>query len=343
MKAVSLFSGIGGIDIGLSAAGFDVIAQVEIDEYCQQVLTKHSRNWWPNSVIYDDVREFGADSINGQRIDILTGGFPCQPFSHAGKRLAEDDNRNMWPATRRIISEIRPRALLLENVKGLITQNKGEPGYLGTVLADLSEMGYVCGYGIISAADAGASHRRERVWIVAYSKNAGHDRRVSAQTDVPEASNRRECGRVQRNVRSKSMGYATANGRNRSRNHRRERRILPNKNGRMAQGKRQRRRREYGATPSSASAKLDARRTAQSVRKSKRLLDGSPYGIPSWLDTPEFPAPQGLHQYEWEPPRTVDKSQQYRRQRIQAIGNAVVPQIVYYIAKEIYKTLEPKP
>lgn len=123
MNAVSLFSGIGGMDIAFAAAGFDIIAQVEINEFCQRVLRKHKR-YWPHAALFADVRRFGIEDIPaGIIVDCLFGGFPCQPFSVAGKQEGADDHRNLWPEFRRIIGEIRPRAVLLENVPGIAAMN----------------------------------------------------------------------------------------------------------------------------------------------------------------------------------------------------------------------------
>lgn len=176
MKAVSLFSGIGMFDLGVSLAGFDIIAQVEIDEFCRRVLKRHAQEYWPNATQFVDVREFGRGSIDGQ-VDLIYGGFPCQPHSFAGSRKGAGDNRNLWPEFRRIIGEIRPRAVMLENVTG-ITQAytvAGElrPAYALTIVNDLAALGYDARWGIISAADAGAPHQRDRWWCVAYANDTG--------------------------------------------------------------------------------------------------------------------------------------------------------------------------
>lgn len=154
MRLGSLFSGIGGIDLAFQLAGFDIAWQVENDDYCTQVLTKH----WPDVPKYGDVRTVTADI--GQ-VDVLAGGPPCQPFSVAGKRKGAADERNMWPEFRRLIGELRPRVVFLENVPAIAS------GYGPVVIGDLAEMGYDARWGVISAAAAGAPHRRERWWCVA--------------------------------------------------------------------------------------------------------------------------------------------------------------------------------
>jgi DNA (cytosine-5)-methyltransferase 1 len=167
-RAISLFSGIGGLDIGFATAGFDIIAQVEKDTFCQRVLTRHKREWWPNAAIFPDVRDFGRKDIAGE-INVIFGGFPCQPHSVAGKRLGENDDRNLWPEFRRIIGEFRPRTVLLENVPGILFGT----GYAVTIIADLTKMGYDCKWGTIQAADTGSPHKRERWFCMANTQSTG--------------------------------------------------------------------------------------------------------------------------------------------------------------------------
>jgi DNA (cytosine-5)-methyltransferase 1 len=150
----SLFSGIGGIDLGLERAGFRVIWQCEADAYCRAVLDHH----WPGVPCYSDVRALGCDV---PRVDLLCGGFPCQPVSVAGKRLAQADPRWLWPAFAGVIRRLRPPVVLIENVPGLL--NAG----LRDVLADLAELGFDAEWTIIRASDLGAPHIRARIFIVA--------------------------------------------------------------------------------------------------------------------------------------------------------------------------------
>ena len=150
----SLFAGIGGIDLGLEWAGFETAWFCEQDEYCQKILARH----WPGVPCFPDVR--GIDE-NAARVDVLAGGFPCQPVSTAGRRLAQDDPRWLWPEFARLIRLLRPRGVLLENVPGLLTAG------FGNVLGDLAESGYDAEWDCIPAAAAGAPHRRDRVFIIA--------------------------------------------------------------------------------------------------------------------------------------------------------------------------------
>jgi DNA (cytosine-5)-methyltransferase 1 len=152
----SLFSGIGGIDLGLERAGHKVIWQSEIDPYCNKVLKKH----WPKVTNYGDIKTIDWSTV--ERPDIICGGYPCQPFSTAGKRRGTDDPRHLWPWVRKAISELRPSYAMLENVRGHLSMGAA------TVIGELTEIGYDAEWRIISAAGMGAPHRRDRIIIVAY-------------------------------------------------------------------------------------------------------------------------------------------------------------------------------
>ena len=160
----SLFSGIGGIDLGMDMAGFECAWQVEIDDYCRQILDKH----WPGVPRYKDIYEVKGAEI--EPVDILCGGFPCQPVSVAGKRGGVDDERWLWDEFYRLICEIRPRWVVAENVTGLFSANSGR-AFAG-VLRDLAKGGYDAVWDVYPAGGpggVGAPHRRERVFLVAYT------------------------------------------------------------------------------------------------------------------------------------------------------------------------------
>jgi len=154
----SLFSGIGGLDLALEYHGFEVAFQVENDAYCNKVLEKH----WPEVTRYGDIRT--VDYAECGPVEGLIGGFPCQPFSVAGANRGQDDERNMWPEVIRAVRALRPGFVFLENVPGLLTHR-----YFGTILGDLAEAGYHAEWGTFRASDVGASHRRERLFILAYT------------------------------------------------------------------------------------------------------------------------------------------------------------------------------
>ena len=156
MRILDLFSGIGGFSIAADWLGWETVAFCEQDKFCQKVLKKH----WPDVPIFDDIKTLKGDEINGP-IDIICGGFPCQPWSTAGKRRGADDDRHLWPEMLRVVQETRPRWVIGENVAGIIRMG------LDAVLADLEAEGYACQSFVIPACGIGAQHRRDRVWIVA--------------------------------------------------------------------------------------------------------------------------------------------------------------------------------
>ena len=156
MRFGSLFSGIGGLDLGLERAGMECAWQVEIDDYCTRVLEKH----WPSVVKHREVEDVGGHNL--EAVDLIAGGFPCQPVSFAGKQKAQDDSRWLWPQFSRIINELRPRWVFIENVTGLLHRGMGD------ILYDLSEGGYHAIWDTLPASAFGALHKRDRVYVVAY-------------------------------------------------------------------------------------------------------------------------------------------------------------------------------
>jgi len=158
---LELFAGIGGIALASEWAGFEHVGFVERDPFCQKVLAKH----WPNVPIYDDVRTFDGTKFRG--VDLISGGFPCQPHSLAGSRKASGDERDLWGEVVRIVGEAKPRWFLGENVPGLFSSESGR--FFGRVVDDLAALGYRVGWACYGASDVGAVHRRNRVFIVAYS------------------------------------------------------------------------------------------------------------------------------------------------------------------------------
>ena len=171
----SLFSGIGGIDLGLERAGMKCRWQSEIDSYASRVLAKH----WPNTPNLGDVTEI--DWTNVERTDVVAGGYPCQPFSVAGRREGDTDSRHLWPYFATAIRVLRPRYALLENVSGHLSLG------FGHVLADMAALGYDCRWDCIPAASVGAPHLRDRVFIIA------RDTRTEQRRNVADSDNRRSC------------------------------------------------------------------------------------------------------------------------------------------------------
>lgn len=162
MRVLDLFSGIGGFSLGLERAGMRTVAFCERDEFCRDVLAKH----WPSVPCFEDIHDLDADRLGGiGSIDLVCGGFPCQPFSQAGKQLAQADDRHLWPAMREVIALSRPAWVIGENVTGIVALA------LDDVLADLEGLGYASRALIIPACAVDARHRRNRVWIIARDTN----------------------------------------------------------------------------------------------------------------------------------------------------------------------------
>lgn len=151
----SCCAGIGGIDLGLERAGMTVRWQVEIDDFCNRVLAKH----WPDVARFRDVRDVGAHCL--ERVDLIAGGLPCQPVSVAGPRRKQADERWLWPEFARVVSELQPAWVLVENVPGLRTAG------LRDVLADLADLGFDAEWETFGAYEFGAPHKRERIFLVA--------------------------------------------------------------------------------------------------------------------------------------------------------------------------------
>ena len=196
----SLFSGIGGLDLGLERAGMNVIWQSEIDPYACRVLKKH----WPEVPNHGDIKQIDWSRV--ERPAVICGGYPCQPFSTAGNRKGEEDPRHLWPWVRQAISELRPRYAILENVRGHLS--------LGgtTVIANLAAIGYDAEWRIVSAASVGAAHRRDRIIIVAYPDNTG-SRAHRHDTDRERSTEKQEREDItQRGISGRGADVAYPNG-----------------------------------------------------------------------------------------------------------------------------------
>ena len=161
----SLFSGIGGFDLAAEWMGWENVFHCEWNEFGQKIL----KYYWPNAISYGDITKTDFTIWRG-KIDILTGGFPCQPYSTAGKRLGKDDERHLWPEMLRAIQEIQPSWVVGENVLGLVNWNGGL--VFDEVQSDLEAQGYEVQPYILPACAVNAPHRRDRIWFVAYRTNA---------------------------------------------------------------------------------------------------------------------------------------------------------------------------
>ena len=165
LKVLDLFSGLGGFSLGLERTGcFKTVAFCEIDKYCSLILNKH----WKGIKIYDDVKKITKEQFDTDGTpypDIVTGGFPCQPFSVAGKQKGTGDDRHLWPEMFRIIKTFKPKFVIGENVKGIVNIQDGV--VFETVCTNLESEGYEVQAFNIPACGVGAPHRRERIWILA--------------------------------------------------------------------------------------------------------------------------------------------------------------------------------
>ena len=176
MYQISLFTGAMGGDLAtVHILGWRPVLYCEIDKYCQSLITQRVKDGYlPDAPIWGDVRTLRGRILEPYRRlaeehpVVITAGFPCQPWSIAGKQKGESDDRNFWPDTIRIIREVRPQFCFLENVPALLA---GSHGYFGQILGDLAESGYDARWCVLSAAEVGAPHLRKRIWILAYPQS----------------------------------------------------------------------------------------------------------------------------------------------------------------------------
>lgn len=220
LKVLDLFSGIGGFSLGLErTGGFETVAFCEIEEFPREVLKKH----WPEVPCYHDVRELTAEQLtaDGIAVDVITGGFPCQDISIAGQQagIGEGTRSGLWSEIVRLIGELRPRYILVENVANLLNgPSEKRGGWFGRILTDLAEVGYDAEWHCISASALGACHHRDRVWLIAHPDEIGQGRPPNARITAffgegikwmvkgweagiyPDAWEKREQGRIKQSV-----------------------------------------------------------------------------------------------------------------------------------------------
>ena len=196
----SLFAGTGGFDLGFAWAGIETIWQVEIDDYCRQVLAQH----FPEAERFSDIRECGAHNL--KPVDIISGGVPCQPTSFAGSRRGDKDSRWLWPQMRRVVSDLRSTWVICENPPGIITMG------LDNVLSDLESIGYAWRAFNIPACSVGAYHIRERVLIVAHLDSEG-----ASQQKRTEQNERGRLGNIHKETDEPDSGETRLQGRGKTR------------------------------------------------------------------------------------------------------------------------------
>jgi DNA (cytosine-5)-methyltransferase 1 len=304
----SLFSGIGGFELAARWCGFTNVFSCELEPFNRRVLHHH----FPESDLHNDIKEMDATQYHG-RVDIISGGFPCQPYSVAGKRLGKEDERHLWPEMLRIIREVAPAYVVGENVRGLVNWSDGM--VFEEVCVDLEAAGYDVQPFILPAAGVGAPHRRDRVWFVAYSNNqrtgAGFGQVQSADGEVPQWDDDAEsCNSGNWNAANTNCGRlegAKKSGRD-SIDVKRESGI-----GNVADASRKR------LSPSMADGKLGGRQRLEQCNKRPTWdafptftpICGGDDGLPAKLDGITFP--------------------KWRADSIKAYGNAIVPQVAYQI------------
>lgn len=179
MNVLSLFSGIGGLELGLERAGMTVVGQVEIDPFCRSVLARH----WPEVPRHDDVRTAPAWWASRARpaVHVVAGGFPCQPFSSAGRRRGVADERWGWPWMADVVRTVRPDYVVVENVDALVRDTEA----FGWILGDLAQLGFDADWGVLSACALGAPHVRRRLFLVAHTHRGDGPARLGTQLPPP--------------------------------------------------------------------------------------------------------------------------------------------------------------
>lgn len=333
----SLFAGIGGIDLGLQRAGMHIAWQVENDPYCVRVLEKH----WPDVPRYGDIRGVNWDEL--EPVDVIAGGFPCQPVSVAGRQQGTADERWLWPHMAGAVRHLQPRYVLLENVPGLLANGMGD------VLGDLAAIGYDCEWRCISAADMGAPHLRRRIWIVAYPHSDRPRLGVFPEPDgtqnsdglgdpIPDADSEQLRNQPVTHSRSGSPAVFADDGLNRPVADtdiiRRDWRSgnQPETHGRP-QPENGNPMGDTDSAPKDAhtSGRGSRHTTSEPSRRPTECgLGRSPHGLPRGMDD------LNVWQPGWEHgiPRTLH-GQQNRTARLRALGNAVVPQILELLGRLI--------
>jgi len=290
----SLFSGIGGFDLAAEWMGWENVFHCEWNEFGQKVL----KHYWPKAISYDDITKTDF-TIHRGKIDILTGGFPCQPYSMAGKRKGKEDERHLWPEMLRAIREIKPRYVVGENVSGLLNWNGGL--VFNEVQADLEAEGYEVQPVLLPACAVNAPHRRDRVWFVAFN----------AKCDAGGPSQNLAGKNTKRFVIDEQEGIFQ------KKDHKRVGQFTISGNDTNAKRKRQS---EQGQPAGSVHFKTDSKWKASWSYNDDRWPTQSPIcsrddGLSNRLDGITFP--------------------KWRQESVKAYGNAIVPQIAFQIFKAL--------
>jgi len=314
MNHLDLFSGIGGFSLALEKVGFTTVGFCEVDPYCRLLLQKH----WKGVTIHNDIKKLEAKDIR-EPIDILTGGFPCQPYSVAGKQKGTDDNRYLWPDMFRVIKEIKPTFIIAENVRGIVNIQDGM--VFETVCSDLESEGFEIQPFIIPAAGVGAPHKRERVWIVGYSKHNG-----SLTSKIRRGNKEANAGtqkRQNQTIKSKRTSRSNDNE------------IMENSRRTLRQGA------KFSKENADESKQKNANKFERSSSSSESYVANSK-GIHVQGQQDRSRQEQSRRESWWEFEPNVGRVANGvpgRVHRLKGLGNSIVPQIAEEIGKAIWKTL----
>jgi DNA (cytosine-5)-methyltransferase 1 len=331
MKVLDLFSGIGGFSLGLEWAGMETIAMCEKDKFCRQVLAKH----WPDITIHEDIRKLDGREYKNA-IDVVCGGFPCQPFSVAGKQLGKEDDRHLWPEMLRVIKESAPTWVIGENVSGFVSMA------LDDVCLDLEAEGYEVQSFVIPACAVEAHHKRDRCWIVAYSDENERRRRDSALSQERHTRMEHRSGGQGQPIEKSTEGMAHANelrleehGHREPENARQGSKSLADTHPSrelQSQGSEQEVRRRIGDSREDV-----ADTESERIQRLWSSREQKPYAYgPALVPLCEG---EGLGSTYWEAEPDVDRvvdGVPNRVDRIKSLGNAVVPQLVQRIGELVY-------
>jgi DNA (cytosine-5)-methyltransferase 1 len=321
MNHGSLFSGIGGFDLAAEWMGWDNIFHCEWMPFPRKVLN----HYWPNSISYEDITKTDF-TIHRGTIDILTGGFPCQPYSSAGKRLGKEDERHLWPHMLRVISEVKPTYVVGENVRGLTNWNGGV--VFEEVCADLEAQGYEVQPILLPACAVGAPHRRDRVWFVAYNAAYSNSRRLERSEEI---------GRNSINAEWESE-FGTATNTNLLRQHEREcdNEEQPNKRRFNALNDTSENV-EYGIASNTNSWRISTRTQREVLEQSNRQTSKRFINVERGNKWKNFPTKSPICSGDDGLPTELDgiTFSKWRNESIKGYGNAIVPQIAYEIFKVI--------
>jgi DNA (cytosine-5)-methyltransferase 1 len=293
MRHGSLFSGIGGFDLASEWMGWENVFHCEWNPFGQKVLNYY----WPKAITYHDITKTDF-TIHRGSIDIITGGFPCQPYSAAGKRLGKEDERHLWPSMLRAIREIQPTWVVGENVRGLVNWNEGM--VFDEVQADLEAEGYEVTPFLLPACGVNAPHRRDRIWFIAY--NATHsnmlrfDKRIKCNEINTDKERINAFGDINKGVSNGIITNSSSNG------------FQGRSDSRILRGKGKGRKKLFKNLGSISGTNW------QNFPTKSPVCNGDD-GVPDGLD--------GITFSKW------------RQESIKAGGNAIVPQVVYQIFKAI--------